>query len=339
MEKKFNVVIVSKKVSEDVLYCLNKLNHQRYKNFFVTVVVDAKYKKRIPKYKFKTNIVVSKNKNMSYKRNIGVSMFNSELIAFLDSDAYPPKNWLLNGRKLLSNNKKLILGGPSIPFPNQKYWEMIAYYAKRSFFVTGYLNFRKYKSPDRYCDWVESCNMLMHRELFIKNKGMNKNIYLGEDKELIERMKKNDNYIQVYFSKKLFIYHSERTLSKFLIQRFIFGTDLFNIIKFQNKIQSFQPILPLTILIVFAILIFLKIEFSFKLILVSLFIFSIQSIIFLDIIKYLNNPLKIIHTIIAINLANISYALGNFFEFFFLKKFLDRKMYLYSREKDIKIKN
>ena len=63
---------------------------------------------------------------------------------------------------------------------------------KRSFFVTGYLNFRKYKSSDRYCDWVESCNMLMHRELFIKNKGMNKNIYLGEDKELIERMKKND---------------------------------------------------------------------------------------------------------------------------------------------------
>ena len=54
MEKKFNVVIVSKKVSEDVLYCLSKLNHQRYKNFFVTVVVDAKYKKRIPKYKFNT---------------------------------------------------------------------------------------------------------------------------------------------------------------------------------------------------------------------------------------------------------------------------------------------
>ena len=46
---------------------------------------------------------LSKNKNMSYKRNIGVSMFSSELIAFLDSDAYPPKNWLSNGRKLLSN--------------------------------------------------------------------------------------------------------------------------------------------------------------------------------------------------------------------------------------------
>ena len=334
MEKKFNVVIVSKEVSADVLYCLNKLNTQTYKNFFVTVVVDTRYKKKIPKFKFKTYVVVSKNKNMSYKRNIGVSKFSSDLIAFLDSDAYPPKNWLLNGKKLLSKNKNLILGGPGIPFPNQKYWEMIAYYAKRSFFVTGYLNFRKFKSSDRYCDWVESCNMLMHRKIFIKHKGMNKNIYLGEDKELIERMKRNDNCIKVYFSKKLFIFHRERTLSKFLIQRFIFGTDLFNIIKFQNKIQSFQPILPLTILIIFIILIVSKIEFYLKLILVSFFVISIQLIIFFNIIKYIKHPIKIFNTIIAINLANIAYAIGNFFEIFSLKKFSIRKMYLFSREKN-----
>jgi len=334
MKKKFNIVIVSKDVSEDVLSCLKKLNKQKYKNFFVTIVVDLKYKKKIPKFNFKTHLVVSKNKNMSYKRNIGVKKYNSDLIAFLDSDAYPPNDWLFNASKLLFKKKNLILGGPSIPFPNQKYWEMIAYYAKRSFFVTGYLNFRKYKSSDRYCDWVESCNMVMHRKLFIIHKGMNKNIYLGEDKELIERMKKKDNSIKVFFSKKLFIFHRERSILKFLIQRFVFGTDLFNIIKFQNKIKSYQPILPFIVLVLFIFLLFLKIKLFLKVKIVSIYVILIQILIFFNIIKYLKNPIKIIHTIIAINIANISYVVGNFFEFLFLKKYLNRRMYLYSRKKD-----
>ena len=40
------------------------------------------------------NTLISNKENMSYKRNLGVKKFQSDLIAFLDSDAYPHKNWL-----------------------------------------------------------------------------------------------------------------------------------------------------------------------------------------------------------------------------------------------------
>ena len=91
--------------------------------------------------------------------------------------------------------------------------------------------------------------MLMHKKLYLLHCGMNVRKYLGEDKELIERMKRNDNSIKVFYTAKLFIYHKERDIGKFLLQRLVFGSDLFNIIKFGNRVRSFQPVLPLVIFI------------------------------------------------------------------------------------------
>ena len=42
-----------------------------------------------------------------------------------------------------------VVGGPGIPFPKQTFLEKICYYSKRSYFVTGYLNFRKYKAKQK----------------------------------------------------------------------------------------------------------------------------------------------------------------------------------------------
>ena len=38
---------------------------------------------------------------------------------------------------------------------------------------------------------------------------MNNEIYLGEDKEFFERIKKKDKDIQVFYTPKLFIYRKE----------------------------------------------------------------------------------------------------------------------------------
>ena len=146
---------------------LKKLNNQNYKNFFVTIVLDYKNNKKLPNLKYKLKIVVSGGRNMSFKRNLAVKKFKSNIVAFLDSDAYPNNNWLkiANIYFKMKRNKKNIIGGPSIPFPKQEYKEMLCHYAKRSFYLTGYLNFRKFKSKSRYCDWLESCNLFIKREL------------------------------------------------------------------------------------------------------------------------------------------------------------------------------
>ena len=123
---------------------------------------------------------------MSEKRNLAAERFKSTFIAFLDSDAHPTKNWLKLAIKYLKQEIGDVVGGPSLPFTNQNYSEHICHLSKRSIFVTGYLNFRKYKAKKRYCDWLESCNLIMRRMFFLKYGGMDPKRYTGEDKEFFE---------------------------------------------------------------------------------------------------------------------------------------------------------
>ena len=333
MKSKINIVIPSIQISDELIFCLTKLNDQTNKNFFVTIVLDRKNKKNLPVLKYKLNKLISGKKNMSYKRNLGVKKFSSNLIAFLDSDAYPHKDWIKIASMLLNNKKNLntIFGGPSIPFPKQSYSEMLCHYAKRSFYVTGYLNFRKYKSKSRYCDWLESCNMFMNRALYLKHGGMNIKRYLGEDKEMISRMKKRDNTIKVFFTSKLYIYHKERNIRGFLLQRLVFGSDLFNIIKFGNKIRSFQPILPLFVMLTFFFITFIKIDLDVKFLLVLAYVGLIQFIIFLDIRRYLKGFKSTILLLILVNSANIAYVIGNLLGILYIKNLINRKFYIKSR--------
>ena len=159
---------------------------------------------------------------------------------------------------------------------------------------------------------------------------MNEKKYLGEDKELLARIKENDKSIKVFFDPKLYIYHKERDIKKFLIQRMVFGTDLFNIIKFGNKINSFQPILPLFVFSFFFVLFFTHSNLGLYL---GIFFFLIvQILIYLNVKKYLKKYKKLFLTIILINLANISYAIGSIFALLNLKNLVSRKFYIRSRQ-------
>ena len=122
MRKKINVVIPSIQLSKELIYCLEKLNNQTYKNFFVTIILDFKNNADIPKLNYKLNTIISRNKNMSSKRNLGVKKFKSDLIVFLDSDAYPHKNWLKNAVNFFSLKKKQknYYGGSKYSFSKTK---------------------------------------------------------------------------------------------------------------------------------------------------------------------------------------------------------------------------
>ena len=331
---KFNIIIPSIQLSNELKYTLKKLENLKYKNFFVTIVLDKKNFIKNPKYKYKLKILIVGKKSMSFKRNIAAKKFKTDYLAFLDSDAYPNSNWLKNAKKLLNNKKIDAIGGPSIPFPKQKLSELISYYAKRSYFVTGYLNFRKYLSEDRFCEWLESCNLIISKKKFLKYGGMDEKKYLGEDKNFFHNIYKLNPNFKTFFSKKLFIYHKEREFKKFLVQRFSFGTDLINILGFGSSYKSYQPLLPLITLISFCLLIFFGLKDNFYLILMISVLSFMQLIIILNLNTYLKNIKLILLSLCVVNFANLSFALGSVFGIFNFSSKLIRKIYLSSRLND-----
>jgi|TARA_B100001964_G_C14235074_1_gene602017 GT2 family glycosyltransferase len=331
MFEKVNIIIPAIKLDNELLKCLKEINKIKCANFFVTIVLDYDKKNELPKFKFKINKLIVGKINMSQKRNIAAIKFKSEYIAFIDSDAYPHKNWLKLGIKYLKQKKGDVVGGPGLPFSDQNYSEKICYLSKRSLFVTGYLNFRKYKAESRLCDWLESCNLIMRKKFFLKYGGMDSKRYTGEDKEFFERARKKNLKIKVFYSPDLYIYHREKRFLGFLLQRFCFGMDFLNLIKHNIGIKGYQPILPAFIFLLFLTILISNMVISTKVIIFSILLLLINFMIFLETKKYIKSFKDLFLTMLTINLANISFALGSILGFFGLQKLLANKVYIYSR--------
>ena len=331
MSEKVNIIIPAIKIDDELLKCLREINKISYSNFFVTIVLDYDEKKWLPKIKYKINKLIVGKINMSKKRNIAAKKYKSKYIAFIDSDAYPNKNWLKLATKYLKLKKGDIVGGPSLPFSDQNYSEKICYLSKRSLFVTGYLNFRKYKAKSRLCDWLESCNLVMEKKTFLKYKGMDEDRYTGEDKEFFERARKKNPNLKVFYNPNLYIYHRERRFFGFLLQRSCFGMDFLNLIKHNVGLRGYQPILPLSAFLLFLAILFSNIVFFTKIIILIILFLIINFIIFLETKSYIKSLKDLFFTILTINLANLSFALGSIIGLLGLQKLLANKVYSYSR--------
>ena len=171
----------------------------------------------------------------------------------------------------------------------------------------------------------------MERRFFLKYGGMDNQRYTGEDSEFFERMQKKNINLKVFYSPDLFIYHKERRMLGFFLQRLTFGMDFLNLVKFNSGFNGFQPFLPLLILLIFFIILFQEISLGNKVEILSIFITVINLSILFDIVKYIKSVKTLLLTLTTINFANIAFTIGNFITLLGLRKFLDNKIYLYSR--------
>ena len=116
MKESTNIIIPAIELNDELVKSLTEINKINFPNFFVSILLDKKPKIKLPKLKYTVKKIIVGKINMSKKRNIAAKKFRSEYIAFLDSDAYPNKNWLKNSIKYLKQKRGDVVGGPSLPF-------------------------------------------------------------------------------------------------------------------------------------------------------------------------------------------------------------------------------
>ncbi len=181
-------------------------------------------------------LVQTNEKNMSAKRNIGVNLANSKYVAFLDSDAYPAKNWFINAKKLLDDDFKIgIVTGPELSFPDQNFIENAVGICNRSFLILGSHNFRKSISKSRYYSEASACNIIMKKNDYQDVGGMDAELYLGEDQEFSHRFTKMTEK-KILFSSDVRIFHKDRGFKGYLVQRYARGLTATNL---KDKLKSF----------------------------------------------------------------------------------------------------
>ena len=306
MKVKDFTIIIPCITFKDVKKSIKKIR-KHYKTIKIIVSLN-RFKIRKNKDK-NLKIIISKYDSIGKKRNIAVDNCNTKYLAFIDSDAYPEKNWIESSFRYLKRKNVGIVSGPHIDPPVQNYFQKIIGSVKKSFLITMKPNLQKNNKIEtaQFTSFIPSANWILSKKIFNSLKQMDENMLRNEDWDFVYNKMEKTNY-KLLYSPNTLIYHNNGTIFHFVKKRFKYGFYMWPILMKLN-LQNYYFFLPL-IFVIFLI----SFPFTFFLKFYSMFYFIVLSVYIIVVLweslrlsKNLIDFLFIFPTLIC---ANISPGVG-----------------------------
>ena len=90
VEKNITILVPSRVYDNNLHLCITQIRNF-YKNIKIFLVLDEPTNFKTDK---NIKIIISGNKSIGFKRNLGVKYVRTKFVSFIDSDAYPKTEWL-----------------------------------------------------------------------------------------------------------------------------------------------------------------------------------------------------------------------------------------------------
>lgn len=240
---KVSIIIPVKAVND----CLRKetipaILRQTYRSFEILILPDKTSKEKFPK----TRIIPTWPKTgPADKRDIGAQKAKGEILAFLDDDSYPEKEWLKNSVEIFTNHQPLTTShqqivavcGPTLTPPDNNLWQKASGYVWSMWLGSGGAGtYRCASSPRREVDDYPTVNLLVKKKDFQQAGGFDSRFWPGEDTklchDLVHQLGK-----KIIYDPKVLVYHHRRE---------VFGPHLKQISRYAMHRGHFARILPKT---------------------------------------------------------------------------------------------
>ncbi|MEM4067427.1 MAG: glycosyltransferase [Candidatus Micrarchaeaceae archaeon] len=299
-----SVIIPFKRSTPSLYECLNALINQTMQNFEIICIPDSEEVINIDDKRIRT---MPKPGTPTEKRNYGVSLSESENIAFIDDDAVPAPNWLELGILDLANEG--VVGGPNVAPKGENARKL----ASDLFLTSPFGSFRevyRYK-PVRdvtYVDNILTVNMFVRKEIFNKIGGFTLKYWPGEDTHFCEDLKRAG--YRIFYDPNLVVYHHRRN---------VFHDHLIQIWRYAKyrggalKIGEFKPfyLIP-SVLVIAVILIFLlsiRLDIFITVSILAILI-AASIVIFADFYAKSRNVRGSLLGVLTVWLSHITYGIG-----------------------------
>lgn len=211
VESLVSIIIPCKEVldfqKESVNGCLNL----DWSNFEIILLPDSSFKNSL--WSPKVRIIPTGSILPAEKRNIGIKNAKGKFIAFIDSDAFPLKNWLSEAIAIFSDSKVGVVGGPSLVPPDEDFRRKTSNAILSSKIGGGGLSDRYSEGQMKNADDIPSSNMIVRKETIQKLGGFNANYWPGEDTYFCMQIKKILKK-EIIYSPKVSVYHHPRQIFK-----------------------------------------------------------------------------------------------------------------------------
>lgn len=204
------VIIPVRTITPYVKETVDYLKKQSENNFEIIVVTDREEK--LPGVK----VIANREPTPSYKRNLGARLAKSEILAFLDDDSYPEKNWLKGAlsvfRKSEVGDQKSVAAvcGPTLTPPSDNVYQKASGWVWASWFGSGSAGvYRNRVQSRREVDDFPSVNLLVRKADFEKVGGFDVKHWPGEDTKLCLDLTKKLGK-KIIYDPKVLVYHHRR---------------------------------------------------------------------------------------------------------------------------------
>ncbi|MCJ7817068.1 MAG: glycosyltransferase [Candidatus Aenigmarchaeota archaeon] len=315
-EKKVCIIIPFIGINDYVLECIEGCLNLNYSNYEIILLPEHKINLPLKYVKKNVKVVETDNVTIAKSRNIGINLCKkADFYAFIDSDAYPIRDWLKEAVKAFEINPDIWgVGGPNITPPKEGILRRVVGNSQKSFLVSGMRSYRKKIAKSRFCCDMSSCNLIINKKAMNYLKGFNENLITGEDGELCNRIIKNNK--KIFYSKKVIVYHHNRTLFKpYTLQKITFGLSVFKVMKESPSISNLYMFFPFLFFLSLIIIPFLAIINICMLFLWGIIVSFYFITIFIETLRYSKQKLEIPFTFVAIVIGNLAPGIGSLLAF------------------------
>lgn len=213
---KFSIIIPLRRINNYILEAIPYFKKQTFKDFEIIIVCEEDAGKKIPGAK----IIKVGRIPPAAKRNTGVKNARGEILAFIDDDAYPEKDWLKKAEIIFQDKEIFGLGGPSLVPKNATFFQRVS---NKVYELSSKTTGKRYGRARR-CeidDWP-TCNFFVRKDIFIKVSGFDEKYWGAEDTILGYRIRNKGKKI-IYDPDVIVYHHPRKTLMQHLKQTFFWG--------------------------------------------------------------------------------------------------------------------
>jgi len=204
-----SIIIVDYKKDNPLLKeCLDAIQKQSYKNYEVILVTDYPVNLSYPNLIKKS---FGHYLGPAQKRDWGGKKAKGEILAFIDDDAHPDKDWLKNIVKDFSDSNIAGVGGPGVTPPGVSWREAASGWMSASPMGAGLYNYRFLPAKKTFIDDYPSMNLSVRKNDFWAVGGYDSNFWPGEDTklclDLVHKLGK-----KILYDPSVLVYHHRRPL-------------------------------------------------------------------------------------------------------------------------------
>ncbi len=208
-EPGISIVIPTRGLDEMTAECLRKCAELNYENFDIKLVPDEPVDVELPGSG--SRVISSGKTGPAAKRNMGAADSGADIIAFIDSDAYPDYDWLRNAVPYFEDEKVAAVGGPAVtPMADNKRQQASgAVYSAT--LVSGSTRYRYRPHAFKKVQDYPTSNLLVRKADFNAVGGFHEEYYPGEDTVLCLKLT-HDLGKQILYVPNVLVHHHRRAL-------------------------------------------------------------------------------------------------------------------------------